>query len=89
MRGYLTAADIAELERMLVESGVGGPEEIQHAADEAQGLGLFVRSLVGLDRGAGKDALAALISGRALSANQLEFTRLGAAVRVAVYRHRC
>jgi type I site-specific restriction endonuclease len=72
----LTAADIAELERMLIESGVGAPEEIGRASEEAQGLGLFVRSLVGLDRGAAKDAMAGFTAGKALSANQLEFINL-------------
>ena len=46
----LTAADLTELERMLVESGVGAAEEIGRAKSEPQGLGLFVRSLVGMDR---------------------------------------
>jgi type I restriction enzyme R subunit len=72
----LTAADIAELERMLVESGVGGPDEVGRAAESAQGLGLFVRTLVGLDRGAAKEALAGFIAGKSLSANQLEFVNL-------------
>lgn len=72
----LTVADIAELERMLIESGIGAPEDIGRAADEAHGLGLFVRSLVGLDRGAAKDAMAGFTAGKALSANQLEFINL-------------
>jgi type I restriction enzyme R subunit len=72
----LTAADIAELERMLVQSGVGGADEIGRAAEAAQGLGLFVRTLVGLDRGAAKEALAGFIADKALSANQLEFVNL-------------
>jgi type I restriction enzyme R subunit len=44
--------------------------------EESQGLGLFVRSLVGLDRQAAKDALAGFISGKTLSANQIEFVNL-------------
>lgn len=72
----LTAADIAELERMLIESGIGAPEEIELASEEAQGPGLFVRSLVDLDRGAAKDAMAGFMAGKALSANQLEFINL-------------
>ena len=46
----LTAADLGELQRILAESGVGAPEDIQRATEESQGLGLFVRCLVGLDR---------------------------------------
>ena len=61
---------------MLAESGVGGAEDIQRAAEESQGLGLFVRSLVGLDRQAAKEALAAFLNGKSLGANQIEFVNL-------------
>ena len=76
MNKALTAADLAELQRMLAESGVGGAEDIQRAAEESQGLGLFVRSLVGLDRQAAKEALAAFLNGKSLGANQIEFVNL-------------
>ena len=76
MNKPLTAADLAELERMLGESGVGEPEDIRRAAEAAQGLGLFVRSLVGLDRDAAKEALAGFAEGKTLSANQIEFVNL-------------
>jgi type I restriction enzyme R subunit len=72
----LTTSDLAELERILAESGVGDLEDIRQAAAVAQGLGLFVRSLVGMDREAAKEALAGFIAGRMLSANQLEFINL-------------
>src|SRR5205823_5853792 len=61
---------------MLIESSVGEAENIRRAAQESQGLGLFVRSLVGLDRGAAKEALAGFLAGTALSANQIEFVNL-------------
>jgi len=76
MNKALTPADLAELQRMLAESGVGGAEDIQRAAEESQGLGLFVRSLVGLDRQAAKEALAAFLNGKSLGANQIEFVNL-------------
>ncbi len=76
MNRALTAADIADLERMLSESGVGGPEDINRAKTMSQGLGLFVRSLVGLDREAAKEALASFLTGKTLSANQIEFVNL-------------
>ncbi len=76
MNKPLTATDLGELERMLAESGLGEAEDIRRAAVESQGLGLFVRSLVGLDRGAAKDAMASFIAGKALSANQIEFINL-------------
>jgi type I restriction enzyme R subunit len=72
----LTAQDLEELERMLAESGVGAPDEIKQAAEAGRGLGLFVRSLIGLDREAAKEAMAGFIGGRTLSANQLEFINL-------------
>jgi type I restriction enzyme R subunit len=72
----LTALDLAELERMLSENGVGGAEDISHAKEISERLGLFVRSLIGLDREAAKAALAGLLSGKPLSANQIEFVNL-------------
>ena len=72
----LNAADLAELERMLAESGAGGPADIARAKTESQGLGVFVRSLVGLDREAAKQALSGFLAGKALGANQIEFVDL-------------
>jgi len=63
MNRALTAADVAELERMLREAGIGGPEEINQAKETSHGLGLFVRSLVGLDREAAKAALGGFLTG--------------------------
>ncbi len=72
----LTATDLSELERVLAESGAAPLDDIRRAAGEAQGLGLFVRSLVGMDRGAAKEVLAGFISGKTFTANQLEFINL-------------
>jgi len=72
----LTTSDLAELERMLVENGIGDEDAIRRAVEESHGLGLFVRSLVGLDRGAAKDAMASFVKGKTLTANQLEFINL-------------
>ncbi len=72
----LTATDLAELERMLVENGVGASEDVRRAAEESQGFGLFVRSLVGMDRGAAKAAIPGFLAGKPLSANQIEFIDL-------------
>jgi type I restriction enzyme R subunit len=76
MNRALTAADVAELERMLREAGIGGPEEINQAKETSHGLGLFVRSLVGLDREAAKAALGGFLTGKSLAANQIEFVNL-------------
>jgi type I restriction enzyme R subunit len=76
MNRPLTPSDLSELERLLGESGVGEPEDIRRAAENAQGLGLLVRSLVGMDRAAAKEALARFTNGKTLTANQLEFVNL-------------
>lgn len=72
----LTQSDLDELERMLVEAGVGGPNDLARARAEGDGLGAFIRSLVGLDREAATEALSGFSNGRKLSANQLDFIAL-------------
>jgi type I restriction enzyme, R subunit len=72
----LTPADVADLERLLASGGVGSPEDIERAKAEASGMGLFVRSLVGLDREAAKQALAGFLAGKTLGASQIEFINL-------------
>jgi type I restriction enzyme R subunit len=69
----LTETDLTELERMLVESGAGSPEELEAATTQAEGLGLFVRSLVGMDRQAALDSLSGFVGDKTLNANQLHF----------------
>lgn len=71
----LTPGDLAELERMFAEAGVGTAEEIDRVRQE-QGLGIFVRSLVGLDRLAAMRAFEAFIQGRKLSAQQHDFVQM-------------
>jgi type I restriction enzyme R subunit len=72
----LTSSDLAELERLLAEGGVAGEDDIRKAAEDAQGLGILVRSLIGMERAAAKEALANFTSGKTLTANQLEFVNL-------------
>ncbi|MEI6162194.1 MAG: type I restriction-modification enzyme R subunit C-terminal domain-containing protein [Roseococcus sp.] len=67
----LTPMDLTELERMLLEAGTAA--EVAKAREESAGLGFFVRSLVGLDRGAAVEAFAAFQTGKAFTANQLQF----------------
>lgn len=76
MNRALTSTDLAELERILEQSGVGGADDIARAKEEAHGLGLFVRSLVGLDREAAKESLAGFLTGKTLGGNQVEFVNL-------------
>lgn len=72
MNRQLTATDLDELERILHASGTGTPADIEQAKADADGLGLFVRSLVGLERAAAKEAFSAFLTGRSLTANQIE-----------------
>jgi type I restriction enzyme R subunit len=76
MNKALTPADLAELEKMLTASGVGNAGDVRKAKEESHGLGLFVRSLVGLDREAAKQAFAGFLAGKTLSGNQIEFVNL-------------
>jgi len=76
MNTALTRSDLDELERMLTTSEVGGAGDVRKAKEESHGLGLFVRSLVGLDREAAKQAFAGFLAGKALNANQIEFVNL-------------
>jgi type I restriction enzyme, R subunit len=72
----LTSADLATLETMLVDAGTGTPEDVALAKKESLGLGLFVRSLVGLDRDAAKQAFGSFLQDKALDANQIDFINL-------------
>jgi type I restriction enzyme R subunit len=69
----LTKTDLRELERILVESGIGTPEDVVRAKEASHGLGLFVRSLVGMEREAAKNAMSAFLKGRTPTANQIQF----------------
>jgi type I restriction enzyme R subunit len=68
----LTATDLAELERMLIQNGVGSAEDLAKAKTKSNGSGLFVRSLVGMDRQAAKNALGEFLTGGNLRANQIQ-----------------
>jgi type I restriction enzyme R subunit len=72
----LTATDLAELERMLVEAGAGSAQEVVQMAQAHGGLGRFVRSLVGLERDAAKQAFAGFMRESTLTADQIEFIDL-------------
>ncbi|WP_299345474.1 DEAD/DEAH box helicase family protein [uncultured Pseudoxanthomonas sp.] len=71
----LTATDLDELEKMLLEAG-GTPALIREAKEQSSGLGLFVRSLVGLERDAAMHAFSEFISGGTATPNQIEFIHL-------------
>ncbi len=69
----LTPTDLEELERMLVQAGGTQPllEEVK-----SFGLGLFIRSLVGLDREAAMQAFSEVLQGSKLNPEQIEFLEL-------------
>lgn len=69
----LTASDIEELESMLLDADQATRSDIEHAASRTGGFGLFVRSLVGLDRSAAEEAFAAYLDQEQFTANQLRF----------------
>ncbi len=72
----LSSSDLTDLEEILVSNGVGSVEDIERAKTESQGLGVFIRSLVGLDREAAKQAFAGFLTGKTLAANQIEFVNM-------------
>lgn len=71
----LTKQDLSELERFLVENGVADETSLNGLAEEG-GLGRFLRSLTGLDRGAAKEAFSAFVARHELTADQTEFLDL-------------
>jgi type I restriction enzyme R subunit len=68
----LTPSDLTELERMLIDAG-GSQALIDQAKQENQSLGLFIRSLVGLERETAKQAFSDFITGTTATPDQIEF----------------
>ncbi|MFM9104497.1 MAG: type I restriction-modification enzyme R subunit C-terminal domain-containing protein [Cyanobium sp.] len=62
-----------ELQRFLIFHGVGIEQTIQRAAEESNGFGLFIRSLVGLDRNAAKEVFAEFLADGTHTANQIRY----------------
>ena len=71
----LTPDDLTSLEEMLVASG-GQKVDIVWASDKTGGLGLFIRSLVGLDRSAASEAFEHFLDGTTFSVDQVRFVNL-------------
>ena len=69
----LTPADLEELQRFLLSHGIGSEQAIQRAAEECNGFGLFIRSLVGLDRNAAKQTFADFLAQGTHTATQIRF----------------
>lgn len=71
----LTSQDLTELENMFLNEAVGDELDLDNIRKEGV-LGLFIRSLVGLDREAAKQAFAEFTANKNLSANQIEFVNM-------------
>jgi type I restriction enzyme R subunit len=69
----LTATDLDELQCFLLSHGVGTEQAIQRAAEECTGFGLFIRSLVGLDRNAAKELFADFLADGTHTTMQIRF----------------
>lgn len=73
----ITPADIAELERLLFDSDeLGTKEEFENVFGEQKSLGLFIRSLVGLDQAEAKRVFNAFLDGQKYNSNQIEFVNM-------------
>lgn len=70
----LTAQDLTELERMFLSEGVD-PDALSEAVG-ADGLGVFLRSMIGLDRSAAKEMFSEFTATHSLNADQTEFLNL-------------
>lgn len=72
----LTPTDFAELERIMREQAGATDEDFEFVRNETDGLGVFIRKLVGLEQGAAKDAFRAFLNPATASADQIEFVNL-------------
>lgn len=73
----ITPTDIEELKRLLFETGdVGTFEDFERVYGEQEHLGLFIRSLVGLNREAAKKAFSDYLNEHRFNSTQIQFINL-------------
>lgn len=72
----LSAGDLDDLERVLTDNKIGRSEYIEQAKQENESFGIFVRTLVGLDREVAKGLFNEFLVGTTYNANQIEFVNL-------------
>lgn len=73
----LTASDLAELERFVFDAdAIESRERFTEAFGEDRPLTVFIRSLVGLDRGAAQAAFAEFINAENLGERQIRFVEM-------------
>ncbi|HXS33149.1 MAG TPA: DEAD/DEAH box helicase family protein [Solirubrobacterales bacterium] len=71
-----TSEDIDSIESLLLEEGIGDPSDLDWVQEGEAGVGTFVRSLVGLERGAAIEAFDVLTRVRPLTEDQRRFVDL-------------
>lgn len=72
----LTKTDLGELERIFFENKLGDEVDLKKAVEKSSGLGLFVRSLIGLDRAAAKQEFEQFLNDKVYSASQIHFVNM-------------
>lgn len=72
----LTPDDLVALESILAECADGHDDLVARGAQQADGLGLFVRSIMGLEREAAQEAFDEFRRGRNLNARQLRLVNM-------------
>jgi type I restriction enzyme, R subunit len=72
----LTPSDLGELEKMLLDAGIGEAGDIERARKTSDGFGRFVRSIVGLDRASVRDAFGEFLAEGIATAAQIEFVNM-------------
>src|SRR5690606_22315334 len=66
----LTATDLEQLEALMLSAGGGDRARLEQAVELSSGLGRFVRSLVGLERGAVAEAFSEFLGSGNATADQ-------------------
>ena len=69
----ITSTELNTLDKMLFEQGELGSKEKLEEAYGSQPLGKFIRSIVGLEVSAAKEALSKFINSPALNSQQIRF----------------
>lgn len=72
----LSTGDLDDLERVLTDNKIGKVEYIDQAKKENESFGIFVRTLVGLDREVAKGLFNEFLASTTYNANQIEFINL-------------
>lgn len=72
----LTPTDLGELEKMLLDAGIGEAGDIERARKTSHGFGRFVRSIVGLDRASVREAFGEFLAESIATAAQIEFINM-------------